>query len=86
MKIRLYLDEDTQRSGLLNALRRRDVDVLTAAEAVMLGAPDPEQVAFAARLGRALYTFNRSDFQRLHTEYMLAGWHHAGLIVALQQR
>jgi len=35
MRIALYLDEDSQDSDLVQALRLREVDVLTAAEAGM---------------------------------------------------
>jgi Domain of unknown function (DUF5615) len=86
VKIRLYLDEDTESQGLLTALRSRGVDVISAAESGMTGASDEEQLAFSAASDRVLYTFNRGDFLRLHTAYLVAGNHHAGLIVALQQR
>lgn len=33
-----------------------------------------------------LYTFNVSDFYRLHTEWIGAGREHAGVILAPQQR
>jgi hypothetical protein len=39
-KIRLYLDEDTMDSDLLEALRLRMVDVLSAGEAQMLSCSD----------------------------------------------
>jgi hypothetical protein len=33
-----------------------------------------------------LYTFNVSDFHRLHTQWIIAGREHAGMILAPQQR
>jgi len=47
---------------------------------------DDEQLAFAAERGCALYTFNVSDFYRLHREWISAGRQHAGMILAPQQR
>lgn len=46
-KIRLYLDEDTQDSELLMALRHRKVDVLSTGEAKMLSRSDEEQLKWA---------------------------------------
>jgi hypothetical protein len=43
-------------------------------------------VAFAAERGFVLYTFNVSDFYRLHTEWVAAGREHAGIVLATQQR
>ena len=44
MKIALYLDEDSQDSDLVQALRLREVDVMTSAEAGMNGHEDQEQL------------------------------------------
>jgi hypothetical protein len=43
--IRLYLDEDAQRTSLIRALRARQIDVLTASEAEQIGMPDANQLA-----------------------------------------
>lgn len=85
MKITLYLDEDSQDSDLVRALRLRGVDVLTSAESEMNGREDREQLEFAASCGRALYSFNARDFFQLHTEFLSQGKAHAGLILAPQQ-
>ena len=45
--IQIYLDEDAGHRGLVNALRSRDVTVLTAVEAALTGKPDEEQLAYA---------------------------------------
>ena len=37
-------------------------------------------------LFRVLYTFNRGDFYRLHTQYLTEGKYHRGIILAPQQR
>jgi hypothetical protein len=35
---------------------------------------------------RVLFSFNRGDFFRLHTEYLAQGKSHAGIILANQQQ
>jgi hypothetical protein len=82
----LYFDEDSMDRDLVTALRARGVDVMTAADAGMLGRSDVEHLEYAAMQGRVLYTFNRGDFYRLHTSYLAEGKTHAGIILALQQR
>jgi hypothetical protein len=44
MKIALYVDEDSQDTSLMRALRSRGVDVIAAAEAGMNGRTDEEQL------------------------------------------
>lgn len=82
--IRLYLDEDAQRSSLVRALRARYYDVLTASEAGQVGVPDAVQPAFAASQSRTVFSFNRGDFVELHTDYLLHNRRHAGIIVSDQ--
>lgn len=82
--IRIYLDEDAQRTALVRALRARQFDVLTANEAEMIGVPDAAQLAFAAAQNRVIFTFNRGDFLQLHTEYLQGGHRHAGIVVSDQ--
>lgn len=82
--IRLYLDEDAQRKSLVNALRARQVDVLTALIADRIGATDADQLAYATEQGRVILTFNRGDFVKLHTDYLASGRQHAGIIVSDQ--
>lgn len=82
--IRLYLDEDAQRTSLVRALRARRIDVLTANEAGKIGISDAEQLAFAVSLGRTVFTFNRGDFARLHADFLQRGQDHAGIIVSDQ--
>lgn len=82
----LYLDEDSMDRALVAALRARGVDVITAIEAEMLGRSDSEQLDYATRQGRVLYTFNRGDFYRLHAQYLTEGKSHGGIILAPQQR
>ena len=86
MAVRLYIDEDAMAHALLQGLRARGADVLTAYEAAMTGRDDAAQLDFAISQERTLYTFNVADFCRLHTEYMEHGKHHTGIIVMPRQR
>jgi len=73
-------------SALVTALRARDADIQTVVDAGLRGKSDSIQLEWAALNGRALYTFNVSDFCKLHREYLDAGNHHAGIIVVPRQR
>ncbi|MGB3292892.1 MAG: DUF5615 family PIN-like protein [Phormidesmis sp.] len=82
----LYFDEDSMDEKLLQALRSRAVDIVTAAEADMLHRNDDEQLNWAAMNNRVIYSFNARDFYRLHTFRMERAFSHAGIILAPQQR
>jgi hypothetical protein len=73
-------------SDLVRALRLRGVDAATALDAGLTGRPDAEHLARATAEGRALYSFNVSDFMGLHKEWLASGGRHAGIILAQQQR
>jgi hypothetical protein len=47
---------------------------------------DEEQLAGATERACVLYTFNVSDFHRLHLQSAVAGREHPGMILATQQR
>jgi hypothetical protein len=85
-RIKIYIDEDAMDSDLVAALRSRGVNVITALDAVLAEKSDDKQLAFAAEHECVLYTFNVSDFYRLHTEWVGAGREYAGMILAPQQR
>jgi len=86
MRIKLYLDEDAMDKDLAEALRQRGVDVLTALKAGMIERPDAEHLEFAASQQRVLYSFNVGDFAALHHGFLSNGRHHAGIVLARQQR
>ena len=71
---------------VVTALRSRGVTVVTVMDAGLAEKTDEEQLAFATELECVLYTFNVSDFYRLHTQWISAGREHAGIILAPQQR
>ena len=86
MRIRLYFDEDTIQHALVSALRKRGIDVLTALEAEMLKEPDERQLEFATAERRTIYSYNVSDFCRLHSEWSATDKTHAGIVLAQQKR
>jgi hypothetical protein len=49
--IKLYLDEDALDRDLVNALRSRSIDVLTAHEAGLQTASDEEHLSYATSVG-----------------------------------
>ena len=86
MTIRLYCDEDSMQHALVLALRKRGVDVATALEAGATEETDERQLALAAELGRAVYSFNVGDFCHLHSQWLAESRSHAGIVLARQQQ
>lgn len=85
-KLRLYVDEDACEHAVVQGLRARNLDILTTIEADRTGADDRSQLAYSTSVGRAIYTFNVSDFSALHAEYLSGGKSHTGIIVIPDQR
>jgi hypothetical protein len=85
MDIRLYLDEHVD-PDLARYLRRLRYDVLTAAEAGRAGQriPDEEQLIFAAGQGRAVLTYDSTDYTALDVGWKAGGREHAGIILCLE--
>ena len=73
------------RRSLVQVLRARGVDVITALDAEMIGREDAEHLDYATEQGRVLCTFNVGDFCRLHSDYVAQGKPHAGIILMRQQ-
>jgi ABC-type amino acid transport substrate-binding protein len=73
----LYADENASRR-VVELLRHAGHDVLTALEdgRANLGIDDPDVLARAVELGRAVLTNNRHDYHRLHRQQPV----HAGII------
>ena len=86
MTLRLYFDEDSSDTDLLKALRLRGIDVVAAQECGMRRRLDHEQLRWATEQQRALYSSNRRDFYRIHSELMRQGISHGGIILGIQQR
>jgi len=79
----LYIDEDVHKN-LAEELRQRGFDAISALEVGMMEVHDPQHLAFAVSQGRAVLSFNRGDFVRLHRQYMERGWEHYAIIVSPQ--
>jgi hypothetical protein len=80
----LYSDEDTMARVRLAAGRRLGFDWLGPGDLRTHGQTDSQQLETATDLGRVIVTSNAKDFHRLHTEWMVAGRSHAGIIVVRQ--
>lgn len=85
-KILLYIDEDSMDEDFVQALRSRNVDVLTVADVGMLYRSDEEQLAWARENNRIIFSFNVRDFYQLHTILIEQELSHAGIILAPQQQ
>ena len=85
-QIRLYFDEDIMEKALVQALRVREVDVLTVGDAGRVGRNDEEQLLWATQQGRVLYSSNIGDFYRLHRQFLTEERIHTGIILVPQQR
>ncbi len=85
-KILLYIDEDSMDEDFVQALKARNVDVLTVADVGMLHRSDEEQLNWARENKRVIFSFNTRDLYRLHTTLLEQGLSHAGIILAPQQR
>jgi hypothetical protein len=72
----LYADEDFH-YGVVQRLRNLGHDVVTVQEAGRAGGGDPQVLADALTANRAVLSFNRRHFLRLHRLNPL----HAGIII-----
>lgn len=77
--VRFHLDEHIS-ARVAAGIRRRQIDVTTAAEASLIGAPDAAHLKFALAAGRVLATHD-GGFLRLHAK----GVPHAGIVYCRQQ-
>jgi hypothetical protein len=73
MEIRYHLDENVS-GAVAEGLRRRGIDITTAAGAGLLGADDIEHLRFALSHGRVVVTHD-DDFTRIHAD----GVDHVGI-------
>ncbi len=81
-----YLDEDSFEKSLVRAFRNAGLDVVTVADVGRQRFSDEEQLVWATEQRRTIYSYNRRDFCRLHSEFLVAERSHAGIIVLQQQR
>ena len=83
--IHLYFDEDVS-AGIVENLRTRGFDVLSARDAGALGKSDDEQMLYAVSLRRAVVTHNRVDFEKQHRRFLESGMKHYGVIIAKRRK
>jgi hypothetical protein len=81
--IALYFDEHVQ-LALAEAMRAREVDILTTQEARNTGLDDIRQLAFATENRRSLFSYNTRHFAKLHNQWMNIQRPHRGLILSDQ--
>ncbi len=81
MKIRLFLDEDVH-ANLAHSLGQRGFDTVHAQSLGRTGLSDEEQLAYAVRHRRCLFSFNVKDFVLLHNRYVKNNKSHYGIIVS----
>lgn len=86
MTVQRYFDEDSMRHALVEALRKRGVDILTALEAGTIEESDDDQLEYAARRGRTISSFNVADFCQIHAQWLTERKSHAGIILARQRQ
>ena len=80
-KLKLHLDADASRKGLMEALRERGHDVTrTPTNDLPEDTSDEYQLLWAAAQGRAVFSHNLSDFMRLAQKYP----NHSGIVLASQ--
>lgn len=85
-QIRFYLDEDSIEKSLITAFRNAGLNIVTVADVGRQSYPDEAQLSWATEQGRVIYSYNRRDFCRLHSEILAAKRNHAGIVVLQQQR
>ena len=83
--VKIYRDEDVHKL-IADALRLRGWGALTTVDAGNQGATDIAQLRYAVAGDYSFMTYNVADFPRLHDEFLSSGNHHAGIIVATQDR
>lgn len=84
MKPRLYLDEDVSPT-LARLLRHAGFDAISAHEVGAARLSDRQQLDRARSEGRAIFTYNFRDFDRIARDESERGHSHAGIIVSYRQ-
>jgi predicted nuclease of predicted toxin-antitoxin system len=85
--VRLFTDEMIN-AALAPALRERGYDAESCHEAGRGNQrlPDEDHLEYATQHGRAILTYNTSDFAQLDAAWKAAGRRHAGIIVSAEAR
>lgn len=83
--MRLLLDE-VYPPALANALDAGEIEAVTVAELGLAGRSDDDLLDAAATGGYVLLTENVADFARISADWITAGRHHPGVLIALSSR
>ncbi len=78
--MRLLLDEQLAPT-IVEQLKARGHDVVSASEAGLAGVADGQVLSSAARDRRAVVTNNIEDFRPLHADYLKTGTIHYGIVL-----
>jgi hypothetical protein len=79
----LYLDECMD-PAMIEPLRQRGFDVISAQLAGQRGANDLEQLNFATRLDRLIISENGKHFRAWHRFFQQQGLRHGGIVIVPQ--
>ena len=84
--LKLFLDEDVT-PKVAEALRREGFDVVHALEVGRAGEKftDESQLEYAASQGRALFSYNRVEFEQLAAQWFQEGKEHWGIVLSPRQ-
>lgn len=77
----LYLDDNSAKASLVNALRRAGHDILIPSDLGIAGVSDARHLAACATHGRAILTKDHDDFLDLHDLVQATHGRHAGILV-----
>ena len=83
MRIKLYLDEDVP-YAFAQALSNRGVDVITTQQVGNDSLSDEEQLDYASKVSRTIFTHNKKDFLILNNRKLQDNKEHPGIILSDQ--
>ncbi len=79
--MKLYLDDDSIDTYLIQLLRKAGHDVCVPADLGLAGSDDPVHLRHAIREARTLLSRNAKDFRQLHYLIREASGHHPGIFI-----
>ena len=79
--MKLYLDEDSAQTLLVQLLRREGHIVLLPADFGIMGKKDPVHLRLAIRESAVFLSHNYEDFELLHDLLLEGQGHHPGILV-----
>lgn len=84
-QIRFFADENFDQNIVDGLMRvQPEIDIITAAEAFMLGEADPEMLAYAADTDRVLVSHDFKTMPHFFAEFIMSGRRSPGLLLIYQ--